>query len=259
MTSVRAEQYRFLSGQEGQLLSWSLLLPSSLLFNAMTSSTQSQKGQWQCWRAAMRRLLYEKQDDRVLWCRAKKGGSILTRADCMPRTSYEGEQHGWKLCGHPMWSHVHCGLIYVLCLRYLHCRHVLEQRREVHNCRNLEPIVNILHLSWCRSISGPSYLFLFHAGMKSPRRYFLQSTVITKDIFQLLLQHRLTCVMFPHLQICRYFPEDIFFKINVYLTLVTSLDMSIYYKSSKMYPSHWWVIKCQVYLGWPFEMWATNK
>lgn len=35
-----------------------------------------------------------------------------------------------------------------------------------------------------------------------------------------------------------FFPEDILFNISVYLTLVTSLEMSIYYKSSKMYPSY---------------------
>lgn len=47
-------------------------------------------------------------------------------------------------CGHLTQSHILYGLVYVLCLRYLHCRDPLEQCREVRNCGNLEPIMNFL-------------------------------------------------------------------------------------------------------------------
>lgn len=106
--------------------------------------TRSQKGQRQCWRAARRRLIYEKQLDgsqSVYGIEQKREeASSQEVAACQEHpVNVNGAAESPVVipCGHTF-SVVLC---YVLCLIYL-LGTSSRECREVHDCSNLEPIMN---------------------------------------------------------------------------------------------------------------------
>lgn len=122
-------------------LGFSCFLPhsSSPLLVMTNQNMQSQKDQWQGWRGAMRRLLYEKHHDGPQTIEQSKQVSYARDAarDYIPRTSCEHQWCGWK-----SW-HIHCSLVHFSGWDILVGDILRSSVEEIHNCKILGPVNNI--------------------------------------------------------------------------------------------------------------------